>query len=201
MRDYSRRGLHLFTSSHPLGRSTGARRSRAIPFARRENRRARRAGDATMKFAGDIYLKAPRGAVFAKLRDARFFASCVEGVQDLNEIDSDHYTAVLDAKVAYLKFKFNVAVEVARADPPREIEAKIEGTPLGIVGRLTARSLTRLMEDDGGTKVSYEIEAALTGKLGSLGQPVLRAKAKEMERLFAERMRAAFAPAAGETSR
>jgi carbon monoxide dehydrogenase subunit G len=146
-----------------------------------------------MKFAGDIYLKAPRAAVFAKLRDARFFASCVEGVQDLNEIDGDHYTAVLDAKVAYLKFKFNVAVEVARADPPREIEAKIEGTPLGIVGRLTARSLTRLMEDDGGTKVSYEIEAALTGKLGSLGQPVLRAKAKEMERRFAERMRAAFA--------
>ena len=43
-----------------------------------------------------------------------------------------------------------------------------------------------------GAKVSYEIDAALTGKLGSLGQPVLRAKAKEMERLFTERMRAAF---------
>jgi len=142
-----------------------------------------------MKFAGDIYLKAPRAAVFAKLRDARFFASCVEGVQNLHEIDSDHYTAVLDTKVAYLKFKFNVVVEVARADPPREIEAKIEGTPLGIVGRLTAR------------RCRYEIEAALTGKLGSLGQPVLRAKAKEMERLFAERMRAAFAPTAGEPSR
>jgi carbon monoxide dehydrogenase subunit G len=146
-----------------------------------------------MKFTGDIRLNAPRAAVFAKLRDARFFASCVEGVQDLHEIDGDHYTAVLDTKVAYLKFKFNIAVEVARADPPREIEAKIEGTPLGIVGRLTARSLTRLAEEDGGTKVSYEVDAALTGKLGSLGQPVLRAKAKEMERRFAERMRAAFA--------
>ena len=155
--------------------------------------RGDRAGDVNMKFTGDIWLNAPRAAVFAKLRDARFFASCVEGVQDLNQIDADHYTAVLDTKVAYLKFKFNVAVEVARADPPREIEAKIEGTPSGIVGRLTARSLTRLAEDDGGTKVSYEIDAALTGKLGSLGQPVLRAKAKEMERRFAERMRAAFA--------
>jgi uncharacterized protein len=41
--------------------------------------------------------------------------------------------------------------------------------------------------------VSYEVDAALTGKLGSLGQPVLRAKAKEMERRFTERMRAAFA--------
>ena len=145
-----------------------------------------------MKFTGDISVPAPRDAVYAKVREARFFASCVEGVQELNEIDADHYTAVLETKVAYLKFKFNVMVEVARVDPPREIEAKIEGTPLGIVGRLTARSLTRLTEDDGATKVSYEIDAALTGKLGSLGQPVLRAKAKEMERLFTQRMRAAF---------
>ncbi len=158
------------------------------------------ARDGTMKFAGDISIDAPRTAVYAKVRDARFFASCVEGVQELNEIDSDHYAAVLETKVAYLKFKFKVAVEVVRADPPREIEAKIEGTPLGIVGRLTASSRTMLAEDNGGTKVSYEIEAALTGRLGSLGQPVLRAKAKEMERIFAERMRAAFSdskPASG----
>jgi uncharacterized protein len=145
-----------------------------------------------MKFTGDIVIPALREAVYAKVRDARFFASCVEGVQELNEIDPDHYTAVLETKVAYLKFRFNVAVEVVRAEAPREIEAKIEGTPLGIVGRLTASSLTKLADDAGGTKVSYEIEAALTGKLGSLGQPVLRAKAKEMERLFTERMRAAF---------
>jgi carbon monoxide dehydrogenase subunit G len=145
-----------------------------------------------MKFTGDIEIPAPRAAVYAKVRDARFFASCVEGVQELNEIDGDHYTAVLETKVAYLKFKFNVAVAVTRADPPREIEAKIEGTPLGIVGRLTATSVTRLADEGAGTKVSYEIEAALTGKLGSLGQPVLRSKAKEMERIFTERMRAAF---------
>jgi uncharacterized protein len=148
-----------------------------------------------MKFTGDIAIVAPREAVFAKVRDARFFASCVEGVHDLNEIDRDHYTAVLETKIAYLKFRFNIAVEVLRADPPKEIEARIEGTPSGIVGRLTARSLTRLAEENGGTKVSYEIEAALTGKLGSLGQPVLRAKAKEMERQFAERIRAAFSAA------
>jgi len=151
-----------------------------------------------MKFTGEITIGAPREAVFAKVRDARFFASCVEGVHDLNEIDDDHYTAVLETKVAYLKFKFNVTVEVLRADPPGEIEAKIEGIPSGIVGRLTARSLTRLLEDGGGTKVTYEVDAALTGKLGSLGQPVLRAKAKEMERQFAQRMRAAFALPASE---
>jgi carbon monoxide dehydrogenase subunit G len=153
-----------------------------------------------MKFTGDIAVGAPREAVYAKVRDAQFFASCVEGVRDLVEIDGDHYNAVLETKVAYLKFKFKVTVEVVRADPPSEIEAKVEGVPSGIVGRLTARSLTRLVEENGGTRVSYEVDAALTGKLGSLGQPVLRAKAREMERQFGERIRAAFAAAGSENA-
>jgi carbon monoxide dehydrogenase subunit G len=153
-----------------------------------------------MKFTGEIAIVAPREAVFAKVRDAQFFASCVEGVHDLNEIDRDHYTAVLETRIAYLSFKFNLTVEVLRADPPKEIEARIEGTPSGIIGRFTARSLTRLAEANGGTKVSYEIEAALTGRLGSLGQPVLRAKAKEMERQFIKRICAGFAPVQTESA-
>ena len=146
-----------------------------------------------MKITGQVRVKAPRAAVYEALRDARFFASCVEGVHDLTEIAPDRYAAVLETKVAYLQFRFNVAVEVVRADPPREIEAKVEGTPLGIVGRLTATSLTTLTEAGDDTKIAYEVEAALTGKLGSLGQPVLRSKAKEMERQFAARLAAAFA--------
>jgi uncharacterized protein len=146
-----------------------------------------------MKFSGDILIDAPREAVFTKLRDARFFASCVDGVQDLTEIEPDRYRAVLETRVAYLKFRFNVAVEVTRSAPPAQIEAKIEGTPHGIVGRLTAISRTSLVEQNGATRINYEVDAALTGKLGSIGQRVLRSKAREMERQFSERMRAAFA--------
>ncbi|HKG01389.1 MAG TPA: carbon monoxide dehydrogenase subunit G [Xanthobacteraceae bacterium] len=150
-----------------------------------------------MKLTGEITVKAPREKVFAALRDARFFASCIDGVHDLNEIDETHYTAVFETKVAYLKFKFNVTVELTRVEPPDQIEAKVEGVPLGVVGRLTARSLTRLVEAGDETKVQYESESTLAGKLGSIGQPVLRAKAKQMEKQFASRLQAAFAPASG----
>ena len=149
-----------------------------------------------MKFTGELTVKAPRAEVYKAVRDARFFASCVDGVRDLQETAPDHYAAVFETRVAYMKFSFKVAVEVTRAEEPSLIEAKVEGTPLGIVGRLTATSATRLSDAGEGTRIDYEVEAALTGKLGSLGQPVLRSKAKEMERQFAERMRAAFvAPA------
>jgi len=146
-----------------------------------------------MKFTGTITVEAPREALFARLRDASFFASCVEGVRELQKIDCHHYTAVLETSIAYLKFRFDVAVTLVRADEPSEIEARIEGTPAGIVGRLTAISVTRLAEDGTGTRLAYEVEAVLTGKLGSLGQSVLRTKARAMERTFAERVRTAFA--------
>ena len=146
-----------------------------------------------MKFSGTITVQAPRAQVYKALRDPRLFASCVDGVGELAETGPDAYSALFETKVAYMKFSFKVAVEVVRADEPREIEAKIEGTPLGIVGRLTATSLTRLTDMSGGTRIDYDVEASLTGKLGSLGQPVLRAKAKEMERQFAARLGAAFA--------
>ena len=146
-----------------------------------------------MKFSGELTVKAPREAVYKAVRDARFFASCVEGVQDLQETAPDTYSAVFATKVAYMNFKFNVTVQVVRAEEPSEIEAKVEGAPLGIVGRLSATSITRLSEAGDETKISYDIDAALTGKLGSLGQPVLRSKAKEMERQFAARLAAAFA--------
>ena len=146
-----------------------------------------------MNISGQITVPAPRAAVFDKLKDAPFFASCVEGVKDLKEIDATHYDAVLETKVAYMKFSFKVTVELTKMSAPDTIEAKIEGTPLGIVGRLTATSRTHLSEADGQTVIAYSIDSTLAGKLGSIGQPVLKAKAKDMEKKFTERLRAVFA--------
>ncbi len=154
-----------------------------------------------MNVSGQFTVQAPREVVFNTIRDPRTFVGLVEGVSELKEIDPTHFTAVFETKVAYLKFKFNVTVEVTRMEAPGQIEAKIEGTPLGIVGRLTATSRTSLSEAGNETKVDYSVDATLAGKLGSIGQPVLRSKAKDMEKQFANKLRAAFAPATPETTR
>lgn len=146
-----------------------------------------------MNVSGQFTVNAPRDAVFKTLREASSFVRFIDGIQDLKEIDPTHYEAVFETRVAYLKFKFNVTVELTRVEEPSEIEAKIEGTPLGMVGRLTARSITRLEDAGGETKITYSVESVLAGKLGSIGQPVLRSKAKTMEKEFATRLSAAFA--------
>ena len=146
-----------------------------------------------MNITGEITVAAPREAVFKALSDAPFFASCIEGVQDFKKIDATHYDAVLETRIAYMRFKFKVAVEMTKAISPEEIQAKVEGTPLGVVGRLTATATTQLADLGGQTLIRYAIDATLTGKLGSMGQPVLKAKAKEMEKQFTARLTAAFA--------
>ena len=147
-----------------------------------------------MDVEGEITVAAPREAVFKALSDAPFFASCIDGVRDLKQIDATRYGAMLETRIAYMRFTFRVMVEMSTVSPPEIIEAKLEGTPVGMVGRLTATATTRLAETANGTNIRYAINATLTGKLGSMGQPVLRAKAREMEKQFSERMAVAFAP-------
>lgn len=148
-----------------------------------------------MNVAGTFMVEAPRDEVFKVLRDAHSFVRFVDGVHDLKEISPNRYAAVFETKVAYMKFKFSVTVEITRIQEPAEIAASIEGNAFGLVGRFTAKSLTVLQDAGSTTTVTYSVEATLAGKLGSIGQPVLRAKAKDMEREFARRLRDAFAPA------
>jgi len=168
-----------------IGSLEGDPRNDLIPSAKRRN--------CVLNFVGEIMVSAPREAVFKALSDAPFFASCIEGVRDLKAIDATHYDAVLETRIAYMRFNFKVAVQMSRVTPPDEIEAKIEGTPMGMVGRLAATATTRLTDANGGTVIRYSVDATLTGKLGSMGQPVLKAKAKEMEKQFSARLVAAFA--------
>ena len=80
-----------------------------------------------MKITGQITVPAPRNRVFEALRNARFFAACVDGVRDLTEVDQTHYRALLETKIAYMSFQFNVAVELTRIEPPVLIEARSRG--------------------------------------------------------------------------
>lgn len=146
-----------------------------------------------MKLSGEITVDASKARVFEAIRDAEFFVSCVPGASDLQEIDDRTYKAKLDTRVAYIRFKFDVDVRISRIEEPDLIEAQVTGVPSGIVGRLTSTATTRLREEGGETVIAYDIDSTLSGRLGSIGQPVLKSKAREMEKEFTKRLRASFA--------
>jgi aerobic carbon-monoxide dehydrogenase medium subunit len=127
-------------------------------------------------------VNAPCEAMFKALVMPAPSLRFVDGVNDLKEIDSTHYEAKFETRVGYMKFKFAVTVEVTRVEQPSEIEARIEGAPLGVVGRLTARTITKLTDAGSETKVSYAVETTLAGKLGSIGSPCCGRKPRTWRR-------------------
>ncbi|MBO6836515.1 MAG: SRPBCC domain-containing protein [Alphaproteobacteria bacterium] len=145
-----------------------------------------------MIFTGSIKVPAPRAAVFEKLNNPQFFASCVSGVENLEELSPTHYKAELATRIAYIRFRFEISVEIVEQVAPERVVAKAEGKPIGAVGRLSSVSSVTLSDVDGGTEATYEIDLSLAGKLGSIGQPVLKSKAREMEREFSANLIAAF---------
>jgi carbon monoxide dehydrogenase subunit G len=147
-----------------------------------------------MNLTGEFTVAAPRDAVFERLADPVFFATCFDGVSGLTATGDGRYDALFETTIAYMTFRFRMKVEMTRLERPELIEARIEGAPIGIVGRLAATSRTELADEGADTRIRYEIESVLAGRLGSVGQPVLKAKAREMERQLVQRLSAAFPP-------
>jgi carbon monoxide dehydrogenase subunit G len=146
-----------------------------------------------MNVSGEFTVNAPRERVFETIRDPRRFVSFVGGVHDLKELDPTRYEAMFETKIAYLRFKFAITVEVIRIELPGEIEAKIEGVPLGIVGRLVAKSTTKLT-DVGATTVSYSVDSTLTVSSAASGSPCCEPRPRKWNGNFETRRRAAFDP-------
>lgn len=154
-----------------------------------------------MQVAQQFEVDASREQAFAFLRDVRLMAPCLPGCRDLREAGPDKYAAVIEVSVAFLKLKFDVQVEVAEAEAPSRLKAKVTGKPMALAGQLTMLAdltLTELAENR--TSLAYTLDISLTGKLGSVGQSAFRAKSEEMGQLFALNLKAALKGNAAEVA-
>lgn len=142
-----------------------------------------------MKFNGEMTIEADRARVFAAINDAAFFASCLEGVEEIEQLGDNLYKGVLSTKIAYIGFRFAMEVSVTDMRENEMVAAEFVGEPIGVVGRVKGASVATLSDAEGGTKIEYEVDVSVAGKLGAIGQPVLRSKARAMERGFEQTFR------------
>ena len=137
-----------------------------------------------MKFEGQITVNAPLAEVYAVLSDIDGFAALVDGLGEVVRGSDGQVEATFTTKVAYMSFTFKVSIVFTHLEAPETLTARIEGKPLGIIGQFSAVSTSVLSDLGGSTLIAYHINASLMGKLGSIGQPVLQSKARDMEKQF-----------------
>lgn len=157
-----------------------------------------------MDMKGEYDIPAPREAVWAALNDPEILKACITGCESLERSGENGFEATVKAKVGPVSATFKGAVQLSDIDPPNGYRISGEGKG-GAAGFAKGGATVKLADlPEGGTKLSYEVDAQVGGKLAQIGSRLIDSTAKKMAgeffSKFAEKVgnaSAAEAPAPG----
>jgi hypothetical protein len=128
--------------------------------------------------SGEVQLDANREAVWAKLNDPVVLKSCVPGCEQLDKVSDTEFQAVASIKVGPVKARWKGKVRLSDLDPPNGYKISGEGEG-GVAGFAKGGATVALADKDGGTLLTYNVEAQIGGKLAQLGQRLINGAAKK----------------------
>ncbi|KAA2238168.1 SRPBCC family protein [Salinarimonas soli] len=132
-----------------------------------------------MTMTGEVNLPAERDAVWAALNDPEVLKSCIPGCQELNKVSDTEFEAVAKVAVGPVKATFKGRISLQDLDPPNAYTIRGEGQG-GVAGFAKGGAKVRLEPgDEGGTKLVYDVEATVGGKLAQLGGRLVNGVAKK----------------------
>jgi carbon monoxide dehydrogenase subunit G len=132
-----------------------------------------------MTMNGEVQLAAPREAVWAKLNDPEVLKACIPGCEELEKTEDNGFRATAKMKVGPVSARFKGKVMLSDLDPPNGYRITGEGEG-GVAGFAKGGATVGLAEKDGGTLLSYNVEAQIGGKLAQLGQRLINGAAKKL---------------------
>ena len=148
-----------------------------------------------MNMSGEVQLVAPREVVWAKLNDPEVLKACIPGCESLELIGEHEFQAVAVNKIGPVKATFKGKVRLSDFDPPNSYKISGEGDG-GVAGFAKGGASVALADKDGGTLLTYNVDAQIGGKLAQLGQRLINSAAKKTADDFFEK----FAAAVGQAS-
>ena len=145
-----------------------------------------------MTMSGEYQIPAPREVVWDKLNDPEVLKVCIPGCESLDKLSDTEFQAVAVTKIGPVKAKFKGKVNLTDLDPPNSYKISGAGDG-GIAGFAKGGAVVALIPTDGGTLLTYNVEAQIGGKLAQLGQRLVNGAAKKMADEFFEKFAAVAA--------
>jgi hypothetical protein len=128
-----------------------------------------------MKLAGDYLFAAGIQDVWSALFDPVILAAVLPGCEKLERVD-EHYVGDLKVKVGPVQGKFTGRVDLLDREEPTRYRMIVDGR--GAPGFVKATAVVQLAAEAGGTRISYDADAQIGGKLASVGQRLIEASAR-----------------------
>jgi carbon monoxide dehydrogenase subunit G len=132
-----------------------------------------------MTMTGEVQLPASRQVVWEKLNDPEVLKACIPGCEELTKDSDTGFRAVATTKIGPVKARFKGKVQLSDLDPPNGYRISGEGDG-GVAGFAKGGATVSLADKDGGTLLTYNVEAQIGGKLAQLGQRLINGAAKKV---------------------
>jgi uncharacterized protein len=129
-----------------------------------------------MHLEGTYEFETKQEVVWNMLQDPDVIGSIIPGANGLQPLGDNKYQSAIVVKVGPVQGRFEANMELADLTPPTSYRLIIHGTsPVGFVD---GEGLVRLEEANGITTMFYSGDAAVGGKIATVGQRLLDVAAK-----------------------
>lgn len=143
-----------------------------------------------MKMASERDIAAQPAVVWAALLDKDVLAACVPGCQEMTGSAEDGFEAVVVQKVGPVKATFKGQVTLSDIVEGESLTLTGEGKG-GAAGFAKGGAAVRLEPVEGGTRLIYDVDAKVGGKLAQLGSRIVDGFARKMADQFFQRFQEA----------
>ena len=154
-----------------------------------------------MQMSDTREIKASPAELYAALLDPEVLKACVSGAQEVSGNPQDGYEATVVQKVGPVKATFKGVVTMSDMVEAERLTIAGDGKG-GAAGFAKGRATVTFQPNaEGGTVLSYDVDASVGGKLAQLGSRLIDGFAKKMADQFFVNLQAHFEGPAEETAK
>jgi len=133
-----------------------------------------------MKLSGSYQINLEKQKVWEALNDPEILP--IPGCEEFKKNSETEFTATATNKIGPFNASFTGDIELKDLDPPNSY--KITGSGNSPVGFANGEASVVLEDFEGGTKLTYTVEANVGGKIAQVGSRLIDMTAKKMADVF-----------------
>ena len=135
-----------------------------------------------MKLSGSYQINLSKEKVWEALNDPEILKQAIPGCEEFTKNSDTEFTAKATNKIGPFNASFTGDVELTDLNPPNSY--KITGSGNSPVGFASGEATVILEDNENGTKLIYEVEANVGGKIAQVGSRLIDMTAKKMADIF-----------------
>ena len=135
-----------------------------------------------MKLTGSYQINLKKQNVWDALNDSAVLKKAIPGCEEFKKNSDTEFTVTATNKIGPFNATFTGDIELKELNPPNSY--KITGSGNSPVGFASGEAIVNLEDCESGTKLIYNVEANVGGKIAQVGSRLIDMTAKKMADIF-----------------